>query len=97
MYVHKIRKSQEIAFSDLVDTETKGVVRLIGINRAEKRNCVNNQVARQLIVAFENFDNDPNVKVAVFYGKGPVSWWLLKKVFFAMESTHFTVESDLSP
>lgn len=57
-------------FAELVVTETQGPVRLIGINRANKRNCVSNATALQLIAAFEQFESDDSVKVGILHGKG---------------------------
>jgi len=43
---------------------------LIGINRPEKRNCVNHATARQLSAAFEEFDRRDDLLSAVLYGNG---------------------------
>lgn len=45
-------------------------VTLIGINRPEKRNCVNTPTAEALLKAFQEFDADESSKVAVLYGVG---------------------------
>jgi len=42
----------------------------IGINRPEKRNCVNLETARELQEAFKTFENDSTTTAAVLYGKG---------------------------
>jgi len=42
----------------------------IGINRPEKRNCVNLETARELHDAFKTFENDASTPAAVLYGKG---------------------------
>ncbi|CAN7999454.1 unnamed protein product, partial [Ixodes hexagonus] len=55
---------------NLVLTEKQGKVLLIGINRPEKRNCVDSATARQLVQAFQDFDSDDSVNVAVLHGKG---------------------------
>lgn len=55
---------------ELVKTEKTGNVTLIGINRAEVRNCVNTETANQLSLAIEQFENDPESPVAVLYGVG---------------------------
>ncbi|XP_072027979.1 probable enoyl-CoA hydratase [Amphiura filiformis] len=57
--------------SDLVLTEKKDNILLIGINRPEVRNCVNKETARLLKNAFRAFDKDHGAKVAILYGKGP--------------------------
>jgi enoyl-CoA hydratase/carnithine racemase len=45
-------------------------VTTIGINRPEKKNCVNHATARKLDEAFRAFEEDPESPVAVLYGKG---------------------------
>lgn len=55
---------------DLVIKEKLGRLFLVGINRPEKRNCVNSATARQLVEAFREFDADDSVDVAVLHGKG---------------------------
>lgn len=56
--------------SDLVVVTKQKKLHLIGINRPEKRNCVNSETAKQLQQAFENFENDDDAYAAVLYGKG---------------------------
>ncbi|OQR78437.1 3-hydroxypropionyl-coenzyme A dehydratase-like [Tropilaelaps mercedesae] len=56
--------------STLVTCEDIERIRLIGINRPEKKNCVNAETADQLLSAFEEFDADPAVDVAVLFGHG---------------------------
>ncbi|CAG7734236.1 unnamed protein product [Allacma fusca] len=45
-------------------------VTTIGINRPQKRNCINFEVAEQLTAAIEDFENDPESKVGVLHGIG---------------------------
>ncbi|CAF1582577.1 unnamed protein product [Rotaria magnacalcarata] len=45
-------------------------IRLIGINRASKRNCVNHSTALQLLSAFQQFENDDTARLAILYGEG---------------------------
>ena len=54
----------------LVVTERSGDVVLIAINRPDKRNCVNEETARQLLQAMVDFEKDDTAKVGVLYGKG---------------------------
>lgn len=54
----------------LVETETIGNVFLIGINRPEKRNAVNQETAVQLYEAIEKFEASEDLRAAVLYGKG---------------------------
>lgn len=42
----------------------------IGINRPEKRNCVNRQVAQELVEAFHRFEADDSMHCAVLHGVG---------------------------
>lgn len=53
-----------------IKTEKTGQITLIGINRADVRNCVSSETAQQLSTAIENFENDPESPVAVLYGIG---------------------------
>jgi len=46
------------------------IITTIGINRPEKRNCVNHATALQLEAAFKAFEEDVESPVAVLYGKG---------------------------
>lgn len=48
--------------------ETRGPVRIITINRPEKRNAVDGETAHALYDAFKAFDADADAKVAVFTG-----------------------------
>lgn len=50
--------------------EREGNVTLIGINRPEKRNCVDSSTARALNEAIENFENDDAAFCGVLYGVG---------------------------
>lgn len=43
---------------------------LIGINRPEKRNSIDDETATQLRKAFEEFEKDNETYAAVLYGKG---------------------------
>jgi len=61
--------------SSLVETESIGHVFLIGINRPDKRNCVNQATAQQLSDAVNHFETDEELRVAVLYGKG-LMWTL---------------------
>lgn len=57
--------------SELVKVETVERVRLIGLNRPDKRNSVNHALATRLFAAFADFDSDDSVDSAVVYGEGP--------------------------
>lgn len=47
-----------------------GSVTTIGINRPEKRNCINVETARSLEKSIVDFENDESSLVGVLYGKG---------------------------
>ncbi|XP_044259548.1 probable enoyl-CoA hydratase echA8 [Tribolium madens] len=51
-------------------TEKIGEIVTIGINRPEKRNCVDPSTATLLRNSIEDFENDNTVKAAVLYGTG---------------------------
>jgi enoyl-CoA hydratase/carnithine racemase len=51
-------------------TETIGEIVTIGINRPEKRNCVDPSTAKLLTKAIEDFENDDSLRAAVLYGTG---------------------------
>lgn len=50
--------------------EKDGPITLIGINRPEHRNAVNDLTAEQLSKAFHDFENDDTSSVGVLYGVG---------------------------
>ncbi|XP_045114002.1 probable enoyl-CoA hydratase [Portunus trituberculatus] len=60
----------KMAGEGTVKVEQLEGVTLIGINRPEKRNCVNTPTAEALLKAFQEFDADESSKVAVLYGVG---------------------------
>jgi len=49
--------------------DLKGIT-LIGINRPEKRNCVNPETADELKSAFRAFESNPKSPIAILHGKG---------------------------
>ena len=51
-----------------VDIYQHGAIRVVTINRADVRNAVDADTARQLYEAFAAFDADPDSRVAVFHG-----------------------------
>ena len=42
----------------------------IGINRPQKRNCVNQETAEKLVEAFSDFEMDDNINCAILHGIG---------------------------
>lgn len=59
-----------VYFTDEVLVDKIGKIITIGINRPQKRNCVNLSVAQKLRMAMRDFENDENANVAVLYGTG---------------------------
>lgn len=53
-----------------VRVETEGRVRIVEIDRPERRNAVDSVTARKLADAFRRFEDDPAVDVAVLSGRG---------------------------
>ncbi len=47
-----------------------GPVRILGLNRPERRNAVDGPTAQVLADAFRRFDADESASVAVLYGEG---------------------------
>src|ERR1700749_2143740 len=53
-----------------VDYERNGNIVTIAMNRPEKLNAVSDEVVRQLMTAFREFDADPDAHVAILCGRG---------------------------
>nr|XP_025035122.1 uncharacterized protein LOC102448550 isoform X3 [Pelodiscus sinensis] len=53
-----------------VVTERHGTIMTIGINRPEARNAVNQKTAAMLLQAFNSFEDDTSLTVAVLHGIG---------------------------
>lgn len=64
------RLSSSSATITVSHTDDTNSIRLIGINRPLKRNCVNHSTALQLHEAFQLFENDPESRLAILYGEG---------------------------
>lgn len=56
--------------SSSIISEKIGSVKLIAINRSHKKNAIDSLSAKQLHSAVVDFEEDPECKVAVLYGKG---------------------------
>lgn len=67
---HPYRLSSSSATITVTHTDNTNLIRLIGINRPSKRNCVNHSTALQLFEAFKSFESDPTSKLAILYGEG---------------------------
>lgn len=68
------RLSSSSATITISHTDDTHSIRLIGINRPLKRNCVNSSTALQLFEAFQMFENDPTSRLAILYGEGGESF-----------------------
>lgn len=55
---------------DGIEVADDGPVRLITIDRPERRNAIDSPAAAALRVAFEAFDSDDGASVAVLSGRG---------------------------
>ena len=53
-----------------VEYDRKGPIVTIAMNRPEKLNAVSDEVVRQLMAAFREFDADPEAFVAILCGRG---------------------------
>lgn len=53
-----------------VSISSQGRVALIAINRPDRCNAINRVTAEQLSQAFQEFEDNPNVDVAILYGEG---------------------------
>ncbi|NP_001106328.1 uncharacterized protein LOC100127286 isoform X1 [Xenopus laevis] len=62
-------KSQQKEMTNVI-TQRHGTIVTIGINRPEARNAVNPETASQLVQAFNQFENDPDLTAAVIHGIG---------------------------
>lgn len=55
---------------DVVVKNKIGAVATVGINRPDKRNCVNSSTAEKLLQAFHEFDEDDSICAIVLHGTG---------------------------
>ena len=53
-----------------VIVEKEGHTLIVTLNRPEKKNCVNSEVMCRLVDAWEQLDNDPDLRVGILTGKG---------------------------
>jgi enoyl-CoA hydratase/carnithine racemase len=56
----------------IVETEDRGPVRHVVLNRPEKRNAMNGELVQGLRVALKAAANDPDVRCVVIRGEGPM-------------------------
>jgi enoyl-CoA hydratase/carnithine racemase len=56
----------------IVETEDRGPVRHVVLNRPEKRNAMNGELVQGLGVALKAAANDPDVRCVVIRGEGPM-------------------------
>ncbi|XP_016396243.1 2,3-dehydroadipyl-CoA hydratase-like isoform X1 [Sinocyclocheilus rhinocerous] len=64
------RKGVDPGAGGTVISERRGTVMVIGINRPEARNAVNQETAQRLTEELSAFDQDNSLNVAVLYGVG---------------------------
>ena len=57
---------------DPITIDKRENITLIGLNRPHHRNAVNPDMAKQLTVAIQAFEDDKNSNVAVLHGKGKI-------------------------
>jgi enoyl-CoA hydratase/carnithine racemase len=57
-------------FSDEILVEKLGSVTTVGINRPQKRNCINKATANKLSRAILEFEDDDSALVGVLHGTG---------------------------
>jgi len=55
---------------NLVSTEVRGHLFLIGLNRVEKRNAANREMLGQLALAYGELDRNPELRVGVLFAHG---------------------------
>ena len=55
---------------EFIETDLKGNVAVIHLNRPRQLNSLNRKMVSEIIVAMEGFDRDGNVRVIVLTGKG---------------------------
>lgn len=53
-----------------ITVERKGAIGIVALNRPEALNALNEQVAKELLSAFEEFENDGETRVMIIKGKG---------------------------
>lgn len=66
----ELNQANENNTQDLVVVEKFGKLYSIGLNRPEKRNCLNHETIKHLLNALKTFDEDDSAYAAVIYGKG---------------------------
>ncbi|XP_063228106.1 probable enoyl-CoA hydratase isoform X2 [Bacillus rossius redtenbacheri] len=69
-YTQKCLRSTEEKENDEVIVGQVGGVTTIGINRPQKRNCINDTTVAKLLEAFSRFESDDGACVGVLYGTG---------------------------
>lgn len=57
--------------SSCVSCDVQSGVMLLGLNRPDKKNAISRTMYSDLVAALQDAEDDAEVKVVVFYGKGP--------------------------
>lgn len=68
----KVSTSPEVSNMPLLNYEVTGHIAVVTLNRPEARNAINPEVAVRLADAWVAVRDDPNVRVAILTGTGPV-------------------------
>lgn len=66
----KETKSSHGFAADFIETELRGTVAIIRLNRPELRNAINDQMRQELISAFEWADHDAGIRAVILTGAG---------------------------
>ncbi|KAJ8982777.1 hypothetical protein NQ317_018190 [Molorchus minor] len=70
LYISRITRTMASKSSNNILVDTMGHITTIGINRPEKRNCLDQSTVASIRTAIEDFENDKGSMVAVLYGTG---------------------------
>ena len=57
--------------SDFIQTETRGHILVIRLNRPQARNAFNREMAQEFETIIDAYEADPNLRVAVICAEGP--------------------------
>jgi enoyl-CoA hydratase len=59
-----------MSYQFILTDDPRPLIRLITLNRPEKRNALNNQLRTEILHALEEADRDPEVRVSILRGAG---------------------------
>src|SRR5438270_12178467 len=72
LVISRCREPSTIAAVSIVESEDRGAVRHIVLNRPEKRNAMNQELLHALAAELREAAADPSVHCVVLRGNGPV-------------------------